>query len=163
MVSKVLRTGAAVAFLLTFAAITGGQHPAPAQPPARVEVKAAQPVAATTPSFRAKQVLGAKIVLAGNATAGTVDDIVFDGAGNLEYLIVAQDGKLTTVPWDAVKFDEKVQTATLTITPEVYKTIPTYTVTTYPDFWVPTYRTQLYKTYGLTPRELRRIERIAKP
>ena len=47
----------------------------------------------------------------------------------------------------------------MSIAPDVYKTIPTYTVTTYPAFYTPTYRTDIYKVYGLTPRELRRIER----
>lgn len=164
MLSNFLRTGTAAGFLLAFGSLASAQQPAPAtpaQPPVRVEAQPATTAAAAT--FRAKQVLGSKIMLAGNTAVGTVDDIVFDSAGNLDYLIVANDGKLTTVPWDAAKFDLKNQTATLTITPEVYKTIPTYTVTTYPDFWAPTYRTTLYKTYGLTPRELRRIERVAKP
>ena len=61
--------------------------------------------------------------------------------------------------FDAAKFDLEKKTATLTITQEVFKTIPTYTVTTYPQFYTPTYRTDIYKVYGLTPRELRRIER----
>ena len=107
--------------------------------------------------------LGAKIMIQGNTAIGTVDDIVFDDAGNLEYLIVAHDYKLVTVPWEAAKFDLKSQTAVVNITPEVYKTIPTYTTTTYPDFFVPTYRTTTYKYYGMTPRELRRIERIVRP
>ena len=99
-----------------------------------------------------------------NTAIGTVEDLVFDDAGNMEYLIVSTgDNKLITVPWDAAKFDLEKKTATLTITQDVYKTIPTYTVTTYPQFYAPTYRTQVYKYYNLTPRELRRMERIAKP
>lgn len=189
MLSNVLRTGPGIAFLFALAPAASGQvslpglpatpePPAPAQPPARVNpaqpaqpatgvqpaTGTAQPVpAATTATYRAKQILGSKIMLAGNTSVGTVDDIVFDGAGNLDYLIVANEGKLVTVPWDAAKFDLKTQTATLTITPEVYRTIPTYTTTTYPDFWTPTYRTQVYKYYGLTPRELRRIDRVVRP
>lgn len=124
--------------------------PAPADP------KAAPAVA----TFRAKQVLGTKILIQKDTAIGTVDDIVFDDAGNLEYLIVAtSDNKLITVPWDAAKWDLEKKTGTLAITQEVYKTIPTYTVTTYPQFYTPTYRTEVYKVYGLTPRELRRLER----
>ena len=52
-----------------------------------------------------------------------------------------------------------VRTATVNITPEVYKTIPTYTTTTYPQFYTPVYRTGVYKVFGIVPRELRRIER----
>ena len=154
MLSNVLRTGGSVAFLLAIAPVVPAQQAVPA---------AGQPAAATTSTFRAKQVLGSKIMINNNTAVGTVDDMVFDQAGNLEYLIVANEGKLVTVPWDAAKFDVKNQTATLSITPQVWQTIPTYTQTTYPDFWAPTYRTQVYKYYNLTPRELRRIERIGRP
>jgi hypothetical protein len=116
------------------------------------------PVAAAT--FRAKQILGTKIMIQNNASIGTVDDIVFDDAGNLEYLVVATgDNKLITVPWDAAKWNLEKKTATVNITQDVYKTIPTYSTTTYPAFYTPAYRTDIYKVYGLTPRELRRLER----
>ena len=117
-------------------------------------------VPATSATFRAKQVLGTKIMIQNNTAVGTVDDLVFDDAGNLEYMIVAtSDNKLITVPFEAGKFDLEKKTVTLTVTPDVWKTIPTYTTTTYPQFYTPTYRTDIYKVYGLTPRELRRLER----
>ncbi len=109
--------------------------------------------------YRAKQILGTSIMLQGDATVGTVDDLVFDEAGNLEYMIVDNGGKLTTVPWEAAKFDLAKKTAVLTVTPQQYNAIPTYTTTTYPSFYAPTYRTQVYKAYGIAPRVLRRIER----
>lgn len=134
---------------------TGGL--APAADPPRVGAPAA-PVAA--PTFRAKQVLGTKMMIENNTAIGTVDDLVFDDAGNLEYLIVAAgDGKLISVPWEAAKWDLEKKTGSLPITQDVYKKIPTFTVTTYPQFYTPTYRTEVYKVYGLTPRELRRLER----
>jgi len=118
----------------------------------------APPAAGNT--FRAKQILGTKIMVQNSTAAGTVEDLVFDDAGNLDYLIVSTgEGKLLTVPWDAAKFDPEKKTATLAITQDVWKTIPTYTPTTYPQFYAPAYRTDIYKVYGLTPRELRRIER----
>lgn len=147
---------AAVLALTASAAI--GQAPPP------VQVRPAEPVRpvekeAAIPTFRAKQVLGTKVMLSGEATAGTVEDLVFDQAGNLEYLIVDTNGKLATVPWDAVTFNAEKKTAVLTLTEEKFKVIPTYTTTTYPDFYAPTYRTEVYKYYDLKPRELRRIER----
>jgi hypothetical protein len=136
---------------LASAALLALSATALAQPP--------KPVVAAGTTIRAKQVLGTKIQI-GTAAVGTVDDLVFDDAGNLEYLIVADDtGKLLTVPFEAAKWDLEKKVGTLTITPEVYRTIPRYTVTTYPSFYTPTYRTETYKVYGLTPRELRRIER----
>jgi len=110
--------------------------------------------------FRAKQVLGTSIMIQGNTAVGIVDDLVFDDAGNLEYMIVSNEGKLVTVPWEAAKFDLEKKSAVLTITPDQYRTIPTYTPTTYPSFYTPTYRNEVYKYYGLNPRDLRRIDRI---
>ncbi|QJW93194.1 PRC-barrel domain-containing protein [Frigoriglobus tundricola] len=116
--------------------------------------------AAVNNTFRAKQVLGTKILIQNNTAVGTVEDLVFDDAGNLEYMIVStNDSKLITVPWEAAKFDLEKKTAVLGITADAYKAIPTYTVTTYPQFYAPTYRTEIFRTYGLTPRELRRLER----
>jgi sporulation protein YlmC with PRC-barrel domain len=116
--------------------------------------------AATNHAFRAKQILGTKIMIQNGTAIGTVDDLVFDEAGNMEYLLVSTgDNKLITVPWDAAKWDLEKKTGTVNITQDVYKTIPTYTTTTYPQFYTPTYRTQVYRAYGLTPRDLRRIER----
>jgi hypothetical protein len=109
--------------------------------------------------YRAKQVLGTKIMIQGDTAIGTVDDLVFDEAGNLEYMIVESNGKLVTVPFEAAKFNLEKRTATVAITPEQYKLIPTFTVTTYPSFYAPTYRTEVYRYYGLTPRELRRLNR----
>jgi hypothetical protein len=164
MLSSFLRIGAAAAFLLGAGLIADAQQPVrpgQAQTPARVQQNDDKSAPAVT--YRAKQILGTKIMIQNNTAIGTVDDIVFDAAGNLEYLIVAHEGKMVTVPWDAARFELKSQTAVVNIAPEVYKTLPTYTTTTYPDFFVPTYRTTTYKYFNLTPRELRRIERIIRP
>lgn len=116
---------------------------------------AAEPIAHN--HYRAKQVLGSKILIAGDTAVGTVDDLVFDEAGNLEYLVVENGGKLFTVPFEAAKFNLEKRMAVLSLTAEQYKVIPTYTATTYPSFYTPTYRAEVYKHYGLTPRELRRL------
>lgn len=142
--TKMILRAASAALLLTVSAL-----PALAAPPAEAHNH-----------FRAKQVIGTKILIAGNTAIGTVDDLVFDDAGNLEYLIVATDNnKLVSVPFDAARWDLEKKVGVLGITAEQYKVIPTFTVTTYPSFYTPTYRTETYKFYGVTPRELRRIER----
>ena len=143
MLSNMMRSGAVAAFLLT-----------------ATVASAAEPVQVAGNQFRAKQVLGTKIMITGDTAAvGTVDDLVFDDAGNLEYIIVDNGGKLMTVPWEAAKFDLEKKTAWLSINADQYRGIPTYTTTTYPSFYTPTYRTDTYKIYGLTPRELRVIKR----
>jgi len=140
MKSIILRTGVLTACLFAASVAT-----------------AAQPPVAAHAHFRAKQVLGTKILIQGDTAIGTVDDLVFDDAGNLEYLIVENDGKFVTVPWEAAKFNVEKKLAVLSLTADQYKVIPRYTITTYPSFYTPTYRTEVYKYYGLTPRELRRL------
>src|SRR3569623_990025 len=49
------------------------------------------------PHFRAKQILGSKVSLQGDASVGTVDDIVLDESGNVDYLIdVNNEERLVT-------------------------------------------------------------------
>lgn len=143
MTSTLLRTGMLTALLFSASAVS-------AQPPA-------PPAAHAHDHYRAKQVLGTKILIAGDTAIGTVDDLVFDDAGNLEYLIVENGGKLFTVPFEAAKFNVEKRMAVLSLTADQYKVIPTYTATTYPSFYTPTYRTETYRYYGVTPRELRRL------
>lgn len=133
-----------------FCGVALGQAPPP--PPAGKPV----PVADSTNAYRVKQVLGSKVHIQGDLAIGTVDDLVFNDAGQVEYLIVANEGKLVTVPWEAAKFNFEKQIATLSITQDQYKVIPTYTTREYPVYFEPTYRTRTYKWYGLTPRPFRR-------
>lgn len=110
--------------------------------------------------FRAKQILGSKVNIEGNTAVGTVDDIVLDDHGNVDYLIVAkEDETLVTVPWDAAIYNAETRIATVQITPQRFQQVPTYTVRQYPVFSTPTYRTQVYKYYGLTPGQERRMIR----
>lgn len=154
----------------TLAVLALAQQPLPGQPPARPLGNA--PVA-TEQTFRVKSVLGAAVRLQGDASAGIVEDLVFDQDGQIEYAIVADQGKLVTVPWAALQWAAQQapaagavpaaqpvpMTATIAIPVTQYRTIPTFTTTTYPSFYTPAYRTQVYQYYGLTPRERRVIER----
>ena len=110
-------------------------------------------------ALRAKSILGAKVQLQGEAHAGTVEDIVFDDEGVIDYFVVSDGGKMVTVPWEAAKFNFEKRTAVINITQEEYRKIPTYTVEKYPEFYTPTYRTEVYKYYGLKPGQERRFER----
>jgi hypothetical protein len=115
---------------------------------------------ATGTHYRAKQVLGSTVNIEGNTSVGKVDDIVFDDNGQIEYMIVLNQGKLVTVPWEAAKFNFEKRTAMINITPEKFQKIPTYTVDQYPVYSAPTYRTQTYQYYGLTPGQARRASRL---
>jgi hypothetical protein len=149
-----------LAVTLAAAGLATAQQPAPV--PAGQPVPAAQPGAqpgTTVAAYRAKDILGSKVSVQ-NTGVGTVEDIVFSAGGDVEYLIVAAaDGKLTTVPWAASTFNPQQRTAVIDIAPDRYRAIPTYTVQTYPQFFTPTYRTEVYRAYGLTPGEFRRLER----
>ncbi len=130
------------------------------------QVQQAQPggSAANVPTYRAKQIIGSKLAIQGNASAGTVDDIVLDEHGNVDYLIVATaDGQLVTVPWDAAVYNADKRVATVQITPDNFKQVPTYTAQQYPVYSTPTYRNQVYQAYGLTPGQARRAVRRTLP
>jgi hypothetical protein len=115
---------------------------------------------ASVHNYRAKEIMGAKVSLQGDTMVGTVDDIVLDSNGNADYLIVVrEDEKLVTVPWDALDFSLEKRVATVHVTPEQFKAVPVYTPKQYPVFSAPTYRTQVYKYYGLTPGQERRVMR----
>jgi hypothetical protein len=109
--------------------------------------------------FRAKNVLGTKVSIQGDISIGTVDDIVFSDEGYVEYLIVNNDNQLRTIPWQAAKFNFERRTATVNITQTQWQTVPTYTPGRYPTFFAPTYRQETYRFFGLTPREIRRMDR----
>jgi hypothetical protein len=110
--------------------------------------------------YRAKQILGSQVTVQGDASVGTVDDMVLDDHGNVDYLIVARaDGKLVTVPWDATIFNADKRMATVQITQEKFQQVPTYTTQQYPAYATPAYRSQVYQYYGLTPGQSRRLVR----
>ncbi len=110
--------------------------------------------------YRAKQILGSKVSLEGDSSVGTVDDIVIDEHGNVDYLIVMNsENRLVTVPWDAARFNLEKRMAVVHIAPEKFRQVPTYTVNQYPSFWTPAYRTEIYRSYGLTPGQERRAIR----
>lgn len=112
------------------------------------------------PHFRAKQILGSKVTLQSDASVGTVDDIVLDEQGNVDYLIVMNsDERLVTVPWDAVRFNVDKRLAVVHIAPQKFEQVPTYTAQQYPAFATPAYRNQIYQFYGLTPGQQRRAMR----
>lgn len=137
----------------------------PTNPP--VQPRQVPPGTATAPpattavpqAYRAKSVIGSRVNVQGDLSVGIVDDIVFNDQGTVEYMIVIQDNRLVTVPWQAAKFNFERRIATVNIAPEAYRRIPTYTVTTYPNYFAPTYRSEILRYYGLSPIENRHIDR----
>lgn len=109
--------------------------------------------------YRAKEVLSSKVNINGNVAIGSVDDIVFSDDGYIDYLIVNNNNKLVTVPWEAAKFNFEKKTAIINISQEKFNQIPSYTVENYPVFTAPTYRAQTYRYYGMTPGQERRAIR----
>lgn len=109
--------------------------------------------------FRAKEVIGAQVHIKGDEAKRTVDDIVLDEHGNVDYLIVMNgENKYASVPWDAVSFDAKARVATVNVTADQYHKVPVYSNTQYPTF-TPAYRTKTYQYFGLTPGQERRMIR----
>jgi hypothetical protein len=151
-----LRVKRFVGAVLTCWVVMGAASLATAQE-RRVEVREREGRASKP--LRAKDVLGAKVSIRGDVSVGTVDDIVFDRDGYIDYLLVLKDGKYVVVPWGAAKFNAESRAATVDITQEKFREIPTYTQERWPNFYDQTFRTQVYGYYGLKPGQERRIER----
>jgi hypothetical protein len=149
------------------------QPAAPAQPPVAQPPAGAQVVqpaqvgvdqsAAAGHAYRAKELLGSTVQIDQNNRVGTIDDLVIDDQGNVDYVIVAvSDGNFVSIPWDAVQFSLQDRVARVPIAVERFKTIPTFTAERYPVFTAPSYRTQTYQFFGLTPGERRAIRRATR-
>ena len=128
-------------------------------PPAPKPGLAPAPAPTAPKEYRVKQVLGTKVNIQGDIAIGTVDDIVFGDDGQIEYLLVLNDGKFVSVPWKAATFNFDKQMAVVNITQEQYRVIPNFGLGLFPRFFEPTYRVETYKYYGLTPAQQRRAER----
>lgn len=113
-------------------------------------------------TYRVREILGAEIQIDGGNSVGTVDDLVLDSHGNVDYLIVInEEEKYVTIPWDATEFNVEKKVARVHITQEKYQQVPVYTSEQYPVFSTPTYRTRTYQYFGLTPGQQRRMIRRA--
>lgn len=110
-------------------------------------------------SHKAKSVLGSKVSIQEGLVIGTVDDIIFNDDGYIDYLVVLNEGKYVLVPWEAAKFDFAKRTASVEITPERFREVPTFTQERWPNVYDPAYRVQVYGYYGLKPGAERRLER----
>src|SRR5438270_10887236 len=108
---------------------------------------------------RAKSVLGAKVSIRGDLSIGTVDDIIFSDDGQIDYLVVLNEGKFVLVPWEAAKFDFGKRSAAVDITQERFREVPTFTREQWPTVYEPAYQQRIYTYYGLKPGQARRIER----
>ncbi|MBY0232952.1 MAG: PRC-barrel domain-containing protein [Gemmataceae bacterium] len=122
----------------------------------------ATPVLADHDHLRAKSILGSKVSLKGGTSVGTIEDIIFSSEGVVDYVVVSDGGKLRTLPWEVAKFDHGKRVAVVDVETDVYKKVPTYTVERYPTFYAPTYRTEVYKAWGLRPGEIRRLDRRSR-
>ena len=97
------------------------------------------------------------MLIQGGTAVGTVDDIIFDDNGYIDYLVVLNDGKYFVVPWQAAKFNLNERTANVDISQQQYQQVPTFTIQSWPTFNA-AYRQRIYPLYNLPGRE-RRIER----
>jgi hypothetical protein len=109
-------------------------------------------------THKVKAVIGSKVSIQGGLAIGTVDDIIFDDDGYIDYLVVLNEGKYVVVQCQAAKFTFEQRAATVNITQAQYQQVPTFTVQSWPTFDA-NYNSRIYGYYGLTPHE-RRVERL---
>lgn len=170
MVKRIVWTGAALACWVASVGATSAQEP-PRQErreerrtvPADVATGTQVQQQVTTGDSRqpqthkVKAVLGTKVSIQGGLTIGTVDDVIFDDDGYIDYLVVLNEGKYVVVPWQAAKFNFEQRAATVNITQQQFQQVPTFTGQAWPTFDTG-YQQRIYGYYGVTPHD-RRIER----
>jgi hypothetical protein len=108
-------------------------------------------------THKVRAVLGTKVSIQGGLAIGTVDDIIFDDDGYIDYVVVLNEGKYVVVPWQAAKFNFEQRAATVNISRQQFQQVPTFTVQSWPTFDA-AYQQRIYGYYGVTPHE-RRIDR----
>jgi hypothetical protein len=109
-------------------------------------------------THKVKSVLGTRVSIQGGLAIGTVDDIIFDDNGYVDYLVVLNEGKYVVVPWQAAKFNFEQRAATVNITQQQFQQVPTFTTQSWPTFDA-AYQQRIYGYYGMTPGHERRNER----
>ena len=135
---------------------TGPVHGQVQQPVGTIPQPAARPADEV---LRASRVLGSSISIRGDVGIGTVDDIVLTRDGAVDYLVVRKADRYVLVPWQAARFNFERRTGVVDIPQETYREIPTFTRESWPNVYDPTYRTRIYRFYGIRPGAGVRIER----
>lgn len=170
MRKSIVWTGAAFAFWATAGIAAAQDQPRPNRPDDRraVPVQPQAPATSTQQpvpagdsrqpqTHKVKAVLGSKVSIQGGLSIGTVDDIIFDDDGYIDYLVVLNEGKYVLVPWQAARFNFQERAATVNISQQQFQQVPTFTGQAWPTFDAG-YTQRIYGYYGLTPHE-RRVER----
>src|ERR1700690_3863155 len=119
MLRTTMRTGSALAILLAASGLAMAQ--------VQVQVQTQPAPQNNQHALHVKSILGATVNLQSGTGIGTVHDIVLNDDGVVDYLVVSDNGKLVTVPWEAAKFNIERRTAVINISSEQFRQIPTYT------------------------------------
>src|SRR5205085_2178837 len=77
------------------------RQPPAAQPAAPAQGRVEYQDSRTPQTHKVKAVIGSKVSIQGGLAIGTVDDIIFDDDGYIDYLVVINEGKYVVVPWQA--------------------------------------------------------------
>lgn len=89
----------------------------------------AQEVRTTTEVRRTSVVVGAAVRLQGGVTIGKIEDIVFNEAGCIEYVVVSYEERYVLVPWAVTVVDFGQRFISIDITRERFVQVPTFTRT----------------------------------
>ncbi|MFL5329044.1 MAG: PRC-barrel domain-containing protein [Gemmataceae bacterium] len=128
------------------------QQPSQTAPSTQQPVYQGQaPAAPPQVARRMKQVIGGKVSIQGGVSIGTVDDIIFNDDGCIDYVVVINEGRYVVMPWTAAKFNFEDRTATVNVTQERWREVPTFTAQTYPtiNYYEPAFVQRVYGYYGV--------------
>ena len=152
------RGGLAAGLVLMGVGLAGAQE----YPGAPVAVPVRHP-------HRASELLGARVILADNAPAGVIEDLVFSDDGRIDYLAVAFEGQYVLVPWDVTRVSYGSRSVFIDIPLVRFRDIPRFARDRWPNVADVHYRENLHRYYSAAHdhehehRYERRDERHGRP
>lgn len=140
-----IRTGSALAVILSLAGL------------AQAQVTAERPAPGTTEMRRASQILGTSVRLNDGTGYGKVEDFVIGPDNRIEYLVVAHDNQYTALPYSVGLYNPGQRVITYDVTPQVLQPLR-FAPNAWPNFGDPVY---VRRVRTIFPGVIRREVRVA--
>lgn len=124
---------------------------AEAQESREVEVRREGEVRTSSRERRARELLGAKVTLKDDESVGTIEDMIVNEDGRVDYLVVRDEGRYFLVPWEAARINFERRVVSVPITRERFREVPTFTRERFPDLSDRRYVERVRTFYDLRP------------
>ncbi len=107
-------------------------------------------------TLRLSQLMKYKILIQDDQPAGQVVDVILSNGGCVDYIVASYEDQYYTIPYQAaaVRYDDSL--VFVDIAPATFREVQFFSNDNWPDFYVPTYRQQVFSTFGLRADQVNR-------